>query len=108
MVDEEMKQEFLARIKSEERSSPTGKHWADFHAVLTQHQRASESGRPLAPLILAASGASDRDKHQRLSDQLDWAIANDCFEAAINFLEKLDDDNWNSSTPDNWNAENYP
>ncbi len=106
MIDKERKQEFLARIKSEGRSSPAGKHWADFHAVLMRHQKADESAS-LMPLILAASGASDKDKHQRLSDQLDWAIANDCFEVAIGFLEKLDEDNWNCGTPDKWNAEFY-
>ncbi len=102
MMPEEKKQEFLARIKSEGRSSPVGKHWADFHDLLWNHQEAGVAERPPVPLILAASGASNRAKHQRLSDQLDWAIASKIFNEAIAFLEKLEIDNWNHVTPDNW------
>ncbi len=107
MTIEEKKQEFLARIKSGGRSSPVGKHWADFHDLLWNHQEAGVAERPPVPLILAASGASDRAKHQRLSDQLDWAIANECFDEAIAFLEKLEIDNWNLGMPDNWDDEFY-
>ncbi len=107
MTIEEKKQEFLARIKSGGRSSPVGKHWADFHDLLWSYQEAGVAERPPVPLILAASGASDRAKHQRLSDQLDWAIASEYFDEAIAFLEKLEIDNWNHGTPDNWDNEFY-
>ena len=107
MTIKEKKQEFLARIKSEGRSSPVGKHWDDFHALLRNHQEVRVTDKPPVPLILAASGASDRAKHQRLSDQLDWAIANECLDEAIAFLEKLEIDKWNHGTPDNWDDEFY-
>ena len=64
--------------------------------MLKQHQRDGDGIKLPVPLILAASGESDRSKHQRLSDQLDWAIANGCFDEAIEFLENLDENKWNS------------
>ena len=107
MTNEERKQRFLARIRSEGRSSPEGKHWADFHALLIRFQKVGEVEAPPVPLILAASGESNRSKHQRLSEQLDWAIVNGCFDEAILFLESLSDDKWNTGASNDWNNDHY-
>jgi len=83
MDAEEQKRLYLAKIKAQGRSSPADRHWQDFYQFLLHHQQEHAGEKPPIPLILAASGASDRAKHDRLSRQLDWAIANNCFEAAI-------------------------
>ena len=107
MTNEEMKQDFLARIKSEGRSSPTGKRWNDFYSLLKHCQKFGDTRTPPVPLILAASGESNLSKHRRLSDQLDWAIVNSCFGEAVAFLENLGEDEWNVGSLDEWNADSY-
>ena len=59
------------------------------------------------PLILAASGESDDDKHNRLRSQLAWALENGCLEEAIRYLEKIPVEKWNASTFDQWYRESY-
>lgn len=104
---DQRKRKFLARIKSKGLSSPAGVHWKEFHELLTRHRVSVDSTMPPVPFILAASGESNRSKHQRLSVQLDWAIANHCFDEAIDFLDGFDDDDWNSGTQDEWGRDSY-
>ena len=108
MTDEERRQQFLETIKSLGRSSPTGKYWAEFHALLKRHGRAGEAKGPPVPLILAASGESDRSKHDRLAHQLLWAIDHGCFAEAVTYLEGLaDDEQWNIGSADSWDQDYY-
>jgi hypothetical protein len=105
MTDEERRQQFLADIKSKGRSSPAGKHWDEFFEFLRRHS--SGAGRPPVPLILAASGASNRTKHKRLSDQLRWAIDQGCLAEALAFLQGLSDDKWNTGSAEEWDRDSY-
>jgi hypothetical protein len=106
MAEEEQRQRFLQKIRSQSRSSPAGRHWADFHALLSRY--ATKESWPPMPLILAASGESDQVKYERLGQQLLWAIENDCFAEAITFLESLHDDGqWNTAPLDAWAQDSY-
>ncbi|SRR6266436_8606681 len=101
MSEERKRQAFLDRIKHEGRSSPDGQYWAKFTELLYQYRK-DKSDRPPVPLILAASGESDQSKHERLAEQLDWAILHGCFEEAIAFLDNLPEQHWNKSSSENW------
>jgi hypothetical protein len=59
------------------------------------------------PLILAASGESPASRHRRLEAQLEWADQNNCLEQAIEFLEKLEDHQWETSPASTWNTTTY-
>jgi len=108
MTDEDRRQQFLTAIKSQGRSSPTGKYWADFHALLKRYSSAGEGKDPPVPMILAASGESDRSKHDCLARQLLWAIDHGCFAEAVSFLEGLtDDEQWNIGSADSWDQDYY-
>jgi len=98
---------FLERIKTEGRSSPAGQHWATFHDLLCSHARRVGAKRPPVPLILAALGAADRSKHQRLAEQLRWAQANGVLTEALQFLGNLPPDQWNQGTAENWHRSAY-
>ena len=84
-------------------SSPAGMHWHKFYLMLEPH--GIDGDQPLAPLILAASIASDDEKHIRLEEQLQWAADHQCLKEAMNFLEQIPNQNWNSSPPDKWNQQ---
>ena len=97
---------FLYEIKEEGRSSPAGMYWNDFFIFLKNFRNPEESDPPV-PLILAASGESDASKHERLSVQLEWALDHHCLDEAIEFLNKLSRDQWNSGSLENWNKSGY-
>ncbi len=106
MTEELQRQRFLQLIKSKCRSSPAGRHWSRFHALLSRY--ATKENKPPMPLILAASGESDQAKHERLGQQLLWAIENDGFAEAVIFLECLHDDGqWNTAPLDTWWRDSY-
>jgi hypothetical protein len=105
MTEEAEKQAFLARVKSEGRSSPAGWDWQEFYLLLCRYHEQGAPAKPPVPLILAASGASDDSKHTRLSEQLAWAITHSCFREAITFLERLPRDHWNAGSLDQWNRD---
>jgi len=108
MTEQARLQEFLAAIKSKGRSSPSGKSWADFHAFLKRHTRPGEPENLPMPLILAASGESNRAKHERLAQQLRWAIERGCFAEALAFLENLDGaEQWNFGSSQDWDRDSY-
>jgi hypothetical protein len=102
--DEALKKEFLRKIEKEGRSSPSGLHWANFTELLYEYRK-GESDRPPVPLILAASSESNHSKHERLSEQLSWAIGRNCLEVALAFLEKLPEENWNTGSLEDWNKD---
>jgi hypothetical protein len=102
--DEVRRQEFLDKIEQEGRSSPSGLQWANFTKLLYE-SRSGESDRPPVPLILAASAESNQSKHERLSEQLSWAIRRGCLDAALAFLEKLPEENWNKGSHEDWNKD---
>ena len=56
-------------------------------------------------LILAASSESNQSKHERLSEMLSWAIRHSCLDAALAFLEKLPEENWNTGSHEDWNKD---
>lgn len=99
--------DFLERIKTEERSSPEGQHWLAFHDLLCRHARRVGAERPPVPLILAASGESDNSKHRRLAEQLRWAQANGFLSEALGFLSDLQPNQWNLGTAENWYRSSY-
>lgn len=99
-------EDFLYEIKEEGRSSPAGMYWNDFFKFLKSFENSKESNPPV-PLILAASGESDTSKHQRLSKQLEWALEHHCLDEAIEFLNKLSRDQWNSGSLENWSKNSY-
>ena len=101
------KEEFLADIKAEGRSSPAGGHWQAFCDFLRQRAGPDAAKIPV-PLILAASGASDHAKHCRLGEQLVWAIENGVLADALDFLRGISAEHWNSGTPDRWHTEYWP
>ncbi|QVL46996.1 MAG: hypothetical protein KFB96_14740 [Thiocapsa sp.] len=101
------KDSFLAAIKAEGRSSPAGMHWQAFYEFLLRSGEPSAS-KPPAPLILAASGASDDAKHRRLAEQLDWAIRHGVFKDAVEFLKTIPTEHWNLNSPARWYTENWP
>jgi hypothetical protein len=98
---------FLGRIKAEDRSSPAGQHWAAFHELLCSHARRLDVRRPPMPLILAASGESDSSKYRRLAEQLHWAQANGVLAEALRFLTDLAPDQWNEGSTENWHRTFY-
>jgi len=99
-------QQFLNTVKAEGRSSPAGTHWNQFFEFLCARSLPSRSTPPV-PLILAASGESDDNKHTRLSSQLEWALENGCLEEAIRYLEGIPVEKWNSRALDKWQRESY-
>lgn len=106
MSDQHDIETFLERIKSEGRSSPAGIHWHKFYEHL-QSRKLPGSVDPPVPMILAASGESNASKHHRLSQQLQWALQNECLGDAITYLEELGADCWNLGTEDRWFEESY-
>lgn len=96
---------YMDTLKAEWRSSPYA--WHEFHSFLRSH-RQPEQTEPPVPLILAASAESDASKHHRLTAQLEWAAAVGCLVEAINFLNGLPKDQWNTGSAANWTQDNYP
>lgn len=98
---------FLAEIKAEGRSSPSGWSWQEFWKRLDE-RKPPGAGRPLAPLILAASGASNSTKLLRLREQLLWADSHGLSRDALDWLRALPRDQWNRGSVQEWHEDNYP
>ena len=92
---------FLCALKEKGNSSPAGIHWQKFQEFLLTKRQPGQRNPPV-PLILAASGESDTSKYHRLSSQLEWALANNCFNDAIRYLEQIPVEQWNSCPLDQW------
>ena len=93
---------FLREIKLEGRSSPSGKYWSDFCKWLSK-QVPNQTEKPAIPLILAASGASDSTKHDRLREQLMCAERHGFALDASEWLDNRAHDDWNHGSESNWN-----
>ena len=98
--------DFLNSIKSEGRSSPEGNYWHEFYKFL-QARATLGQARPKAPLILAASSESNRAKHARLRDQLEWANDAGCLEEAVTYLARIPVEHWNSGNLERWDEDSY-
>jgi hypothetical protein len=98
--------QFLSAIKTEGRSSPAGMYWHEFYEFLRTRSNPGKK-QPPVPLILAASGEPDSEKHARLRSQLEWALDNGCVVEAIGYLERLPADEWNSCPLERWGQESY-
>jgi len=96
---------FLESIKGKGMSSPAGMHWQDFYLLLKAKKQNGLAPPP--PLILAASSESSAVKHQRLADQLKWATENGCLVEAMQFLELLPMEHWNTCLDERWNMSSY-
>lgn len=99
-------EDFLKMIKTDDRSSPKGVRWHEFYEFLISKKRQGQT-KPPVPLILAASGESDASKYRRLSDQLQWALQNDCLDEAIDYLQGIPRDHWNISPIGRWDQDSY-
>jgi hypothetical protein len=105
MSADERLEAFLNNIKAENRSSPYA--WHDFYIYLKGCKTSDMDVDPIVPLILAASGASDADKHRRLGAQLQWAKDRGKLDQAIDWLEALPIADWNYCSPDKWQKSSY-
>lgn len=99
-------EDFLKMIKADDRSSPQGARWHEFYEFLISKKRQGQKEPPV-PLILAASGESAASKYSRLSDQLHWALQNDCLDEAIGYLQGIPREQWNISPIGRWNRDSY-
>jgi len=95
---------FLDTLKSEGRSSPSD--WNRFYQFLGSKKLGNQKPPPM-PLILAASGESAASKLRRLGEQLEWALANNCLDEAMRYLEQVPTEQWNSSSAENWERDSY-
>lgn len=98
--------DFLKPIRAEGRSSPAGTYWHEFYEFLQARAKPGQTW-PKAPLILAASGESNRAKHDRLRVQLEWANEAGCLEEAIGYLQGIPADRWNSGNLECWDKDSY-
>ena len=105
MTPVERKDAFLLAIKQKGKSSPSAKYWDQLCKLLQKHERSPETDRLKNPLILGGSIASDAHKHERLGEQLDWTIRHECFDEAMELLEKLPEDAWNTCPLNEWEEE---
>lgn len=95
---------FLNGLQDQGRSSPSD--WQQFYLFLKSKKSANQPNPPV-PLILAASGESDANKHRRLAEQLQWAVDNNCLYDAIRYLEDIPAEQWNKSSREQWNQDSY-
>jgi hypothetical protein len=105
-MDNSRIQNLLDRLKSQEKVAPSGMAWQNFYLMLKRHKKAGGSD-PLVPLILGASAESPASKHWRLQAQLSWAQQNNCLDQALEFLEKLEDYQWDTSPAARWDTDSY-
>jgi hypothetical protein len=96
----------LDSLKAERRSSPAGMHWYQFWEFL-RSKKVPTSIDPPVPLILAASGASDRTKQERLRAQLEWAHMAGILELSIAELRAIPLNHWNQGSLERWDQDNY-
>jgi hypothetical protein len=99
---------FMEVLRQRGRSSPAGRYWHDFTVAIGQRAEPGDDSRPLPPLILAASGASNAAKFQRLSEQLEWAKRHGVLAEALRFLGALSDEQWNTGSIEDWDQSNWP
>lgn len=97
----------LAQLLARGCSAPAGRHWHAFHLWLEAHGR-GRSNKPPVPLILAASGASNAMKHERLREQLEWALKASILTEALEQLRQVPLDGWNRGPLDKWYEEYWP
>ena len=57
---------------------------------------------PPMPLILSGSGASDREKQDRLIQQIEWADRYGAIDIVTKYLTGLSENQWNHGRPGNW------
>ena len=81
-------------------------YWNDFYTFLKKFKQSSEPDPPV-PLILAASCESDASKYSRLKKQLQWALDHNCLNEAIEFLNNISLENWNSGPLEQWDKTYY-
>jgi hypothetical protein len=98
--------QFLDRIRSEGRSSPSGQHWQRFWNWLAE-RAPTGAVKPPVPLILAAAGESDAVKHSRLGAQLVFAHEHGLAAEAIDWLASLAPDHWNRGSAATWHRSNH-
>ena len=98
--------DFLKAIRAEGRSSPAGTYWHEFYEFLQTRAKPGQT-RPKRPLILAASGESNRTKHDRLRVQLEWANEAGRLEEAIEYLQRIPVDHWNSGNRECWDEDSH-
>jgi hypothetical protein len=96
----------LEFLKAEGRSSSAGMRWHRFWEFLRSKKAPTDSDPPV-PLILAASGASDQSKQERLKAQLEWADRAGVLGQALAMLDAIPTDCWNHGSPERWNQDNY-
>lgn len=96
---------FLAELKANWRSSPDD--WHKFYLLLKAKQKIWQKPPP-PPFILAAYGESSASKHDRLTEQLNWAKESGCIDDAFFYLKNLSVGQWSSCSSELWLKENYP
>lgn len=99
-------EQFLGELKLEGRSSPAGLHWDRFYEFL-QSRKTSDEDDPPVPFILGASGESNTRKHERLSQQLEWASRNGILAEAIQYLRETSVKQWNRGALSDWDKDTY-
>lgn len=97
-------EQFLRALKADGRSSPSD--WQQFHSFL-ERKRQPRQTPPSVPLILAASGESNASKHERLGEQLVWASEHGCLDEALDYLNAIPRDQWNSCAQEQWHQDSY-
>ncbi len=98
---------FLDPLKSEGRSSPAGLYWSKFYEFLCSRRLPGPNAPPVR-LILGGSGEPNADKHQRLTEQLRWALLNDCLDEATEHLRSIPSERWNAGPMDESQRHSYP
>lgn len=96
---------FLEALKSNGMSSPSGMHWQEFYILIKSKKQ--KRNDPPPPMILAASGETNDLKHERLADQLQWAVENGCLEEGMQFLANLPKEYWNVCPLEFWGRSGY-
>jgi hypothetical protein len=99
---------FMDELRQRGRSSPAGRYWHDFTVAIGQRAQLGDDSRPPPPLILAASGASNASKFQRLSEQLEWAERHGVLTEALVFLGGLSEEQWTTGSVEDWDQSNWP
>jgi hypothetical protein len=105
-ADAQRIEEYLASLKVEWRSSPSGLQWHRLLELLEAHSSSADD-RPPPPFILAASGESNASKLYRLGEQLRWAAEHSCLDVALTYLDTVPLEHWNIGAPGRWDRSSY-
>ncbi len=85
--------DYMKKLKGLGYICPNPPSWAKFHQFLCENLKQTE---PPIPFILGYwFETTAEDKMMQLSKQLYWANENDCLDASLEFLEKLESKEWN-------------